>query len=293
MQAKQELFGSLQLFTATKIKLYQTIAFASDLQQEFYFDRITTYMLGMFGQSAPPQLTQLFYMKTFSTQLKTLKLALTLQMISHFTTWLEDAIDVGTALVAEVPNAFLVAADQDDDLIRDKMFAFSVYNQLAMVNFYIFYIDMSLEYSVMSAMGGGAQPAANPAAASFLEVEEGAEPTQTESQSGFMPYMYYTQPQMYMKIYEFYHLMFTMSAAHSGLMSVMLESSAYEKEMDEFEANDDEADQQRTMAQQMFGQYAQSLMMASQLEYYTSIYELFGMVMQWAYAGQVQAQAPQ
>jgi len=283
MQAKIDLFGSLQLFYSVKIKLYQTLTFAADLQQEFYFDRMTTYMISMFGQGAPAQLTQLFYMKTFSTQLKTLKLALTLQTISHFTTWLEDAIDVGTALVADVPNAFLVAEDQDDDLIRDKMFAFSTYNQLATVNFLIFYIDMYLEYTVVAAMGGGAAPPA----ASFLEEEVEAEPSQSQSQ--FMPYMYYNYPQVYTKFYQLYHLIFTMSAAHSGLMSVMLESAAYEKEMDMDEFNDDEAEQQRTMAQHMFGAYAQNLMMASQLEYFTSIYELFGMFMGGGGMGQ---QAP-
>merc|ERR1711937_132422 len=188
-------------------------------------------------------------------------------MCTHWSMWLEDALDVNGAL-ADPTNKYsaIVAEDQADDLIRDKMWAFNTYLSHSMLDFQIFYIDLYLE----SALTGGAQQ--QPAA--FLEEESTAEPNQ------FFPYMMAGgNPMAMMKIYKMYYLMFRMYSAQAAHTSVIAEHLAFEKENDDDASNDDEAENYRKFAQNMYGAFGSHMMQASYIESFTAFMELYQMYM--------------
>jgi hypothetical protein len=285
-QVRLDLLGSYYLYYGIKIKFLQTLFQATDIQREFWMDRVITLQVQSLGGQLPPQLLQLLYMKMYRTQLSTLKLSLTLQMISHFTMWLEDAIDVNGAL-ADPHNQYaeIVAIDQADDLITDKLYAFSTYNSYALINFQIFYIDLFLESAAVQAASAGAAAATGAAAAagssqsqagsSFLEEQATAEP------NTFFPFFGAAaaggNPMMYMKYFKMMYLLLELNSARSALTSVQAENLAFQKETDNDPSNDADAEKYRTFAQQMFGSFGSNMAQASQIEYITAIFELYSM----------------
>jgi len=266
-QSKLALIASYQLLSGINVKTYQTVFHAGELQREFFMNRALQLRVQLSGGQLPPQILQLLYLQNYSTLLKTMKLSYCFQLISHFRTWLEDAIDVHGAIVEKVDNYALVAEEQEDDLIQDKMFAFHSYYMYAMLDFQVYWIDSYLEQMFM-AMAGGA-PQAAPEGASFLEEQSSTE---------FAPYMYMSNPHMYMKIVKFYKTMYQLYGAQAALSSVMADHQAYTMENDDDKSNDEQAEQMRTFAKHMFaGGFARNLLMTSQLDQWTATFELYSL----------------
>jgi len=280
-QTTNDLVGSYSLLYATKIKFLQIIQHAEETQREFWMDRAIQLQVQSLGNQLPPQLLQLLYMKIYRTQLSTMKLSLSLQTVSHFVMWLEDAIEADSALL----NG---GEANVDELISDKLYAFTAYNNLAMIELQIFYIDMFLEQAGAQAAAGavaGAQaaPAAADAAAgatagaaaSFLETEATAEPSSFFANPLFA--FGGANSAGFMKYYKFMYLLFQQQAAHSALTSVQAENLANKNLNDNDESNDEDAMKYKKFAQQMFGSFGSYLTQASQIEYITAIFDLYSL----------------
>lgn len=292
-QDKLNLIADYYFFYAIKIWYAQTIYRIGDIQREFWMDRAMQLGVATVGQGLPPQVYQLLYLKVFRTYLETLKYSFALQMISHWVTWLEDGIDVYGAKVDQSnPYWESVVQDQSDDLIRDKMWAFSAYRQYAQLDFSVFYLDLYLEASLAPLLGGQgsfgqgsfgsfAPPAQTPAAeevqpsATALLEEEAqveAEPTQTKS---FGPNAGVAAPYMLMKMFKWTHLLFQYMAAHSAYTAASTEQLAYNK----YDEGDYEASGNfRQFAQQMMASFGQNLYQASNIQKGLAMWELYIMV---------------
>jgi len=228
----------------------------------------------LFPAATNPQMLQFLYIKMYRTNLETMKLALTFQYLSHFVSWVEDELDVHSVLGSETSteeDRMVVAADQGDDLIRDKLWAFSTYHSAASIELQAYYIDLYLTYAFNAAQPSLFQaPAAgnNAAAASFIEEEMTEQSTPTENQ--FFPFMGAQQqnPMMYMTYLKLYYLMIQYSGARAALTSVFAEKLAYEKKPN--------TENYRKFAQNMFGgEFARNLAMGANIKYMTTIWEWY------------------
>jgi hypothetical protein len=267
---QQRLIASYNLLKAIVVKTYQIIFGAAQIQQEYYADRMMQLAIQSSGQQVPPQILQLVYLKLYTSTLKTLKFSYAIQTVNHFRTWLEDEIDVGTAVVSRVANFDLVAQEQEDDLIQDRLFAFQSYHMQTMLDLQLTYLDMYLQQAFQALVAPAAANATG--AASFLEEEATAQPSE------FFPAMaMYQNPAMMTVMFKFWRVMTEYSAARSGLASAYSEQQAYAKLHDSDPSNDGDAYKLKEYATTMFGGFAQNLVMCSQLEYITAIYEMYAL----------------
>jgi hypothetical protein len=273
---KQRLIASYNLLKAIVVKTYQIIFGAAQIQQEYYADRMMQIGIQASGQQVPPQILQLVYLKLYTSTLKTLKFSYAIQTVHHFRTWLEDEIDVGTAVVGRVSNFEIVAQDQEDDLIQDRLFAFQAYHMQTMLDLQLTYLEMYLQqaFQAMIAPAANATQAAS-GASSFLEEEATAQAQPSE----FFPAMAMAQnPAMMTSMFRFWRVITEYSAARSGLSSAYSEQQSYAKLHDDDASNDEEAYKLKDFSRQMFvGGFAQNLLMSSQLGYIMAIYEMYAL----------------
>lgn len=278
--AKSALLASYEMYTGVKRWLHVSIFTAGDIQGAYWTDRALQLQLqGLAGQF-PPQMTQFLYMRAFRTQIQTLKFAYQLQTISHLTTWLEDEMDAGRKLAEGYSFDEVVNPDEEEELIREKLFAFQAYNTFAEMDLYTFYIDMYLNSLLASLQNQGSGAAAAGAAAgsaSFLETEA-EEGNSAQFVSPMLGSFGGSNPQMLIWI-SFYRVMLQYQAAQAGLTSSMAESLAFKKENDDDPSNDDEAVTQRAFARQSFASYCMFLTQMSQLDMWLGmmgIFQLYG-----------------
>jgi hypothetical protein len=263
MKGKAALIAAYHMYTGVKHWLHQTIFEGGAVQQEYWGDRALQMQVSALGSSLPPQILQFLYLKSFRTHMKTLKFSHQLQTISHFVMWLEDEIDVNKAFAEDSPYKSLVALDQSDDIIMDKIYAFQSFNTYALLDFQLFYIDAYLQ----SLTAGMSQSQGN--AASFLEVEAEAKP--------FIPLGTPAHMQQYFFIMSMYRVMYQMYAAHSGLASVMSEHVALTQSTDGNPNNDKQAEHHLMFARQSFGNFGMFFMSMSHIDMYMGILELYSM----------------
>jgi hypothetical protein len=89
------------------------------------------------GDSLPAEYANFMYLMMFKTFLSTQKVSKSLEVVSTWTTWLEDELDAGRAMAGEAyVNRMSITASKDE-LVDDKFFAFTAYSQFA-------YLDMSV-----------------------------------------------------------------------------------------------------------------------------------------------------
>merc|ERR1711988_389665 len=214
--AKATLISHLDMFTAIKIRLYQTIFNAADLQKEFFLNRGMQLRLLSLGDALPAEYANFMYLMMFKTFLSTQKVSKSLEVVSTWTTWLEDELDAGRAMAgAAYVNRMSITASKDE-LVDDKFFAFTAYSQFAYLDMSEFMMEGYLEYVQGSAAApAGAPPAAGAAAASFLEVETSTEAKFVPTMLQFAGQSYYAQ-----KLYRMYFLYYQYAAAQNGLQSV-------------------------------------------------------------------------
>jgi len=274
---KQRLTATYNLFRAIIVKTYQIIFGAAQVQQEFYVDRMMQIGVQASGQQVPPQVLQLVYMKLYTSMLKTWKFSYALQTVSHFRTWLEDEIDVGTAVVSRSANFEVVVQDQEDDLIRDRLFAFQSYNMQTMLDLQLTYFEMYLQQAFQALIGPAANATQAAGASSFLEEEATAQPSGSGAGAQFWPMMMSQNPMMMTYMFKFWRVMLEFSAARSGLSAAYAEQQSYDKLHDSDPSNDVDALKLKEYSRSSFGGFAQNLLMSSQLEYITAIYEMYAM----------------
>merc|ERR1711988_1439051 len=214
--AKATLISHLDMFTAIKIRLYQTIFNAADLQKEFFLNRGMQLRLLSLGDALPAEYANFMYLMMFKTFLSTQKVSKSLEVVSTWTTWLEDELDAGRAMAGAAYVNRMSITSSKNELIDDKFFAFTAYSQFAYLDMSEFMMEGYLEYVQGSAAApAGAPPAAGAAAASFLEVETSTEAKFVPTMLQFAGQSYYAQ-----KLYRMYFLYYQYAAAQNGLQSV-------------------------------------------------------------------------
>jgi hypothetical protein len=245
------------------------------------------------GLAQNPQIYQFMYFKMFRTNLETIKLALTFQYFTDFTSWLEDELDVGGPIISQSPLSKHIAEVSSDDLISEKIAAFSKYSSVATLELFTFYLDMYFGFAQQNFVNTTA-----PKASSFVEVEmktqpaEPAQPTQP-SESKFLPMMMASQnPMMFMIYFKLYYLMVQYSGARAGLTSAYAEKLAWEIDQGHVKGKTiEEAKNYKTFAQNMFGgEFARNLYTGSMIKYIMTFYEFYSTMMMSSYS---QAQYPQ
>jgi len=269
--AKQSLLSVYELFSGIKRWLHVTVFTAGDVQNAFWTDRAIQMSLQGFAGQLSPQHAQFLYLKNFRTQLQTLKFANQLQTISHFTTWLEDEIDIGSELAnptSTVAMALLEASA--DDLIASKLQAFQAYSSYAQIDMYVMYIDMYLN-QILASLQNAPSPSN---ATSFLETE-----------SEFLPLMMMGGlggGQMGPWI-GYYRTMLQVQAAQAGLTSAMAESVARKKLNDKDTSNDKDGEASLVFARQSFASFGQTLAQMSQVDMWLGmmgLYQVYGVMAQ-------------
>merc|ERR1712100_19386 len=93
MGAKATLISHLDMYTAIKIRLYQTIFSAADLQKEFFLNRGMQLRLLSLGDALPAEYANFMYLMMFKTFLSTQKVSKSLEVVSTWSTWLEDDLE--------------------------------------------------------------------------------------------------------------------------------------------------------------------------------------------------------
>jgi len=210
-----DLISKLDLFTAIKVRMYQTVFTAADLQKEFFLNRGLQLRLLSLGGALPSEYANLMYLQMFKTFLSTQKVSKSFEVVSTWTTWLEDELDAARAKsgVANVNRMDITSSK--DELAEDRIFAFTAYANLAYIEMSEFMMESYLEYT----MGANYKPAADAvtpgeAPASFLETETSTEAKFVPTMLQFTGQTYYAQ-----KLYRMYFLYYQYAAASSGLQS--------------------------------------------------------------------------
>jgi len=253
---KNYLLSTYYMLSAINIKSLQTVFGASDIQEQFYADRVLSLAIQTLGAAVPQPLVQYAFMKQTSTYLKTLKLSYALQVISHWRMWLEDALEVGEIRVSSPNEAYIQS--QKSALIRDRLFAFSSFQTYAQIDLQIFFVEAMLAQTEGQLV---ASSFASMGPSSFLE--EQSVPFVSSSQS----------PESVAMFYRYYFVLFQTYAAQSGLNSAVLSNAALKEE------NSQKRSELNEQSRQLFGNFGQSLLISSQVEYVSAIVEvtaLFG-----------------
>jgi len=207
----------LDLFTAIKVNLYQSVYAASDLQKEFFLNRGLQLKVASFGDAIPKEYVNLLYIQVFKTYLSTQKLSKKFEMVSTWTTWLEDELDLVRANAGDVGSG----GSSNAEIATDRLYAFKAFSNVAYLDLSEFMIASYLEYQ-QGVLAGAAVEAATGGAGSFLEVE-----ANTNSKSKFVPTMLQAAGQTYYatKLYKMYSLYYAYAAAEAGLQSASIKFS--------------------------------------------------------------------
>jgi hypothetical protein len=287
--AKVRLQAAYQLFYSNQIRLYEILVSSPQIQQDYYVNRVVQMQVAAAGPQVPPALTQALYLNSFNTQLKTLRLAYSLQYVSHLRTWLEDEIDVSSTVAANGPNYRMVASEQDDDLLHDKQYAFQSYYLFALVDFQSFMLETYVQQILASLTTQTQTPLA---AASLLEVD-----SSTETQ-WWSPLLFLMGGGAHLNTYTFYmtfyHRMVQLNAAQAGNTHVQLETQRLHPETLQGQTQQVESSKVGDYSDYSFNLWAQNLLQASQINYMLAIfnmYSLFAPVQAAAAQAQAQAQA--
>jgi len=292
-QTAIQMEGYFQFYSALKLKFYQSVIKAREIQANFWMDRYIQETLMMSGVAQNPQIYQFMYFKMFRTNLETIKLALTFQYYSDFSSWFEDEFDVGVPVVSSGDASAVqkLTEEQTPDIIGDKIAAFSKFSSVATLELFTFYLDMYFGFAQQQQ-----QQASNgtAAASSFIEEEMEAEPAQP-TESKFLPMMMASQnPMMFMVYFKLYFLMVQYSAARAGVTSSYAEKLSYEISKGHIQGRKpEEAKNYKTFAQNMFGgEFASNLYTSSMIKYTMTLYEFY-MMMMMSYAQQQPQQQQQ
>merc|ERR1719446_1078134 len=190
----------IDMFTAIKIRMYMTVYAAADLQKEFFQNRavqLRLYSDMATGVDVAP-LSQIVYLQMFKTYLSTSKISKSFEMVSTWSTWLEDELDAVRDKMGDKSSG----GAEDKELAQDKLFAFKAYSSYAYLDMCEYMITTYMEYYISSMMeqpmgafytNPGPMVATEPltsgvSAASFLETESTTN-TNTNTQSKFIPTM--------------------------------------------------------------------------------------------------------
>jgi len=205
------------MLTAIKVNLYQSVYAASDLQKEFFLNRGLQLKVASFGDAIPKEYVNLLYIQVFKTYLSTQKLSKRFEMVSTWTTWLEDELDLVRAKAGDVGSG----GSSDAEIVTDRLFAFQAFSNVAYLDLSEFMIASYLEYQ-QGVLAGAAVEGAMGGAGSFLEVE-----ANTNSKSKFVPTMLQAAGQTYYatKLYKMYSLYYAYAAAQGGLQSASIKFS--------------------------------------------------------------------
>jgi hypothetical protein len=206
----------LDLFTAIKVRTFQSVYAAADLQKEFFLNRGLQLKVGSLGDAIPKEYANLLYIQLFKTYLSTQKLSKSFQMVSTWSTWLEDELDKIRGDLGDHGSG----GSNGEEIYTDRLFAFQAYSQLAYLELSEFMVDTYLEYQT-GMVGAASAEGAPEGAASFLE-------TGASSKTKFVPTMLAFSGQSYyaMKLYKMYYLYYQYAAAQAGLQAASIRFSS-------------------------------------------------------------------
>jgi len=260
------------MLQANQYRLYEILVTAPQVQQDYYTNRLIQLTFAQQGSQLPPQLTQALYLMSFNTQLKTLKLAYALQLVSHFRSWLEDEMDVLAAIATGSIDVDDIDPMQDEELLVDKQFAFGSYYSFAIVDFQTFMMDMYIQ-QLFSSM----QQQSTASTASFLE--EGlfaAEGSSVEDKSTFIPMlmanaMGINGMSMYSFMLTYYQKTYQLSAAQAGQSHVMIENQIQQGD------DDSDIDEEKLYAASdaTFNMWAYNVVQAAQMNYMLAFFNMY------------------
>lgn len=156
---KMRLLASLNLFHSIKVFNLKTMFMASNLQQEFFATRAAMLKFTMYKDLIPPELISIFYVQMGSLFLKTQSLSLALQTVSTWTTWLEDELDFGIAILSnlDVLDEEKIG-DYESEITDGRMWAFTTFSNFANIELTIFTLDYYVQYQsaqIMQQSGQG------------------------------------------------------------------------------------------------------------------------------------------
>lgn len=253
----------LDLFTAVKVRTFQTVYAAADLQKEFFLNRGLQLKVGSLGDAIPKEYANLLYIQLFKTYLSTQKLSKSFQMVSTWSTWLEDELDKIRADLGDHGSG----GSDGEEIYTDRLFAFQAYSQLAYLELSEFMVETYLEYQ--TGMVGASVEGATEGASSFLEV--GA-----SSKTKFVPTMLAFAGQSYyaMKLYKMYYLYYQYAAAQAGLQAASIRFSSVSGKG--LGAN---IPQGKAYAKSLYALgFGSNLMYASDVEMVTSMWAIYNIV---------------
>lgn len=270
---KIDLLAHYNLFYATKIFTVQQVFAAAELQSDWMKARAQNILMMMASQAGalPQELTSLMYLQMTTNFLKVQKLSTAFRVVSTFTSWLEDELDVSIDLIEAKGSkaAHHKAGLMQKDLIETRSFSFAALSDYATLDLTIFSMEVYMQYQVqgMLAAVGAAQPV------SMLEVETETE-VKTETGTKFYaalaaPFVLGGEMGSYMTVYTGYQKYAAYAGAVAGQQSCMFSKLGYK-------AKDRKKKKTfRTAAKAAWAQFSQFSTQAANIDYISSMWMIY------------------